>query len=89
MVVNDEINVVRRRGQVRRLKVHDSDSIEFAESIFGDLLDFNLEQLHHRDILGPCNPPERPEWRSLLVASQNLTQSQTGGNGIGIGVILE
>jgi hypothetical protein len=54
-----------------------------------DLFDLNFKKLHHRNIFRPCDAPVRTQRRGLLVPSKNLTQRQTAGDRVGIGIVLE
>ena len=59
MMIDDEIDQFGRIGQVRRLKIHHGDAIEIVDRVLRDFFDFNLQQLHHRNIFGARYPAKR------------------------------
>ena len=89
MVIDDEVDFFRRMRKVRRLQIDYGNPVELPDAGIRYFLNFDLQQLHHRDILRARDAAKRAERRRLPVAANHLAQSESAGNGVRIRIVLQ
>jgi len=79
-----------RLVEVRRLHVDEGQAGAVSvQLVMRDLVDLDIEQADHRNILRPCDAAECDNRRRRPVASQQLAQRQSAADGIRIGIVLQ
>ena len=89
MMIDRDIGARDFLAEERRLNIDHRNLVELAQGLGRGRLDFDFQQMHHREVFRPRDGLEREQRRGLLVASQQSAQSYPARHRIGVGVVLQ
>ena len=89
MVVDHQIDAVDLAAEVVRLHVHHADPVVCADALGRHVLDVNVEQVHHPQVLGPCHALHRADDGGGLGAAQHVAQRQPAGHRVGVRIVVQ
>ena len=89
MMIDDEIGAVQEPSEVVGLHIDRRDPLELLKGRRRNLLDVDVQHVRHPQILRARDPLNRTDDGRRLRASEQVSQRETAGERIGIGIVVE
>ena len=89
MVIDHEVHAIDQLSEVVGLDVDHRDAVELLQVLRRHLLDVDVEQVDHAEVLRPRDALQGPENGGRLRSPQHVPERQTARQGVRIGIVVQ